>query len=157
MPATPTLPELLAELAEARREAVAIHRDLANQRSAFAMQYADLIEDDQAAAERVNALDQAVRQLAIAEAEATSNLRPAPGVEVCRTTNVVIADSAAALDWAFQHGICLALDTKALIKGVRAGVFAPHGVISRHDSLTRIATDLNEHYPAAAPALRAAS
>ena len=91
----------------------------------------------------------ALREAALGVYQQTGEKKPAPGVEVKLRTNLIY-EEAAALVWASEHKIALALDKKAFEKVAKASPLP--FVLVEQTPFATIATELGEHYgPKEAP------
>lgn len=148
--ATPTLAELVAQLAVAR-DAAALNAGVlaaarASAEQAFQFTYADEIAAAAEGKKAVATLDAAVRAAAIAEYNVTKVKKPVPGITI-NVTNVMEYKQEDAIAWAIESKMCLLLDTKSFEKIAKVAAIP---FVKRDTEVTAtISTDLSSYLPPA--------
>ncbi len=113
--ANETLRAAVALLAERRLHAAACKAKVDEERAYWEAQHENKIAEARLAAACVAESENEVRSLAIDEYVFVGDKHPAPGVDI-RVTKRFNYDAGAALAWAKQHDMALALDKKAFEK-----------------------------------------
>jgi len=138
-----SLSRLLEELAEARLIAKFASGVLQAARDQFTIENASTIERVETASANVGRLESAVRETALERYAVDGNKKPTPGVAI-RVLTKLNYDPAAALAWAKEHTIALALDKRAFSK--IANVDPPAFVEVTEEPQATIARTLKEDH-----------
>lgn len=135
-----SLADAVAELAHQRRAYHAESTALEVAQQAFTAQYEGLIRRVNDLNSQCGAMEKRVRAIAEMAFRATGEKHPHPAVEI-KISKVVAYETAAALAWAIEKGMCLKLDNKALealakaspasLTGICIVVDEPHAQIAR--------------------------
>ncbi len=130
--------------AEARRDRAALDAALKAKLAAFQESNADLMQQRQLAAQRVEVAEGALREYALEVGLTLDTNTPCPGVVLKLKTEVAILDETEALDWAKRTGLCLTLDRKGLETiAVKGGASLPFVRVTTAKTAT-LATDLDK-------------
>lgn len=141
-PEPDALLDLVRELAAARIQDVAAAERVRLARDAFDIAHADLLTAARAARATVEALDKAVRELAVERYHRDGQRHPAPGIGIQLRQRVLIDDRAAALTWATAHPECLDLNTRKIEAAAR--VLTVPGVRVHEEAVATITTQLTD-------------
>ena len=116
MEAVVSIPDMLRDLAEARREKADLACELKEAKQLWEREHADMIAAASGCSATVTAMEAALKAAIVAHynTDPGKNKKPFAGVGIRVSTKTTFAyDADEALAWAKQHDMCLALDRTA--------------------------------------------
>ena len=109
----------------------------------FELDHADTVNALKTVKDEEHAYEEQLRDILISAYTLTGGDKHFPAGDIRTEKEVVVTDPAQALAWAIQHGVCLALDTKAITALARSGATID-GVEVHSVTKATIKTDLSQ-------------